>query len=196
MFKMKNIYLNLEGEIINPQQNSAEEVVGRKISPKNEDATIDDIYQQIVDTENIYFGYFRQSEFYEQRQSSDLEISLFLLAVLSYVFLRFTNVDNKENKLDKLTRIFLQDLIHLYEECTFEELLTQYRAAFAEYFGLINLLFEENQSSSGNPSITLAMHLFERVTKVSSRTHMMSVVGLSKILTEYIADQVKFAKAL
>lgn len=151
-----------------------------------------DIYQQTID------GNFQIQEFFKndlKYQVDDLdfdELAFFSLTVLTYLILRFSKLHLKVQLLDDLAIIFINDLNQAYVDDHKKELIIVYQTRYAEYTKLIEIFFAPELSTSGNPSITLALHLYEMVTEQSSKGKMLEIIYLSKLLSEHIVEQIHY----
>jgi hypothetical protein len=71
----------------------------------------------------------------------------------------------------------------------------QYQRRYAEYDRLLLLLIDKSKSSTGNPDITLLLHLFECVTGGSARTHMLKIAVVAPLIEGYVRDHIEFVQS-
>lgn len=161
-----------------------------KIYRPTEEDIKSDIYQQIIDGVYDIEGYFRGN----LGEVDYDEILFFAMAITSYLMLRFGRLSKGDVLLDELTLIFIEDINHQYVDDIKDDLIKTYQIRYKEYISLINLVLEPETSKSNNPTLTLSLHLYEMVTKKTSRGKMLEIVFLSKLVTEFITSQIKFVK--
>ena len=189
-FKLEKVHLDKEGVRKNLDLYTINNV---SKSIDNSDLVLE-LYQWVIDGQYELHDIFLQELKYDRDDLDIDEITFFALTVLAYTFLRFSKRLAKEVTLDEFIKVILNDIDQSYIESNLRELITRYQIVYKEYFVLINSLFNPDFQDKPNPSITLALHFFERVTNEGAKNNMTKVVFLSKILSDYVVKQVEFAK--
>lgn len=189
LYKLEKIYLNKEGI----RKDKASYPKQQKITESNEYILVD-IYQQIIDAHYQIQEYFKDDFKCQVSEIDNDEIMFFTLTVLTYLILRFSNISSKEKLLDELATIVITDLNHAYIENYKDELINDYQDRYKEYTNIIELIFSPERSKTGNASITLALHLYEMVTKQSSKDKMQEVIYLSERISELVIEQIQYVK--
>lgn len=124
-----------------------------------------------------------------------LELTYFAAAVTTFVYLRIGKHPNREQFLDSFTRSILEKSIpSSREQMAFSAVVEEYQQRYAEYDGLLALLINPSQSSSGNPATTLLMHVFECVTCSTARGHMIQIATASGLVQQFVLDHIDFVK--
>lgn len=187
MYKTERIYLNIDGVRIDRSNYSKQKTI---IEPA--EFLLMDMYQQIIEVDYKIHDLLKKDLQLQINEIDFDEISIFSLTVLSYLILRFSNLRSKEQFLDKLAIITMEELNHAHIDDQMDELIIVYQTRYKEYTKLIELLFSPELSKSGNPTITLALQLYEMVTKQSSKGKMMEITYIGKILSELIIEQIEY----
>lgn len=124
-----------------------------------------------------------------------LELTYFALAITTAVYLRLGKESGREQTLDEVAKAVLKgSLPSAREQITLGEVVCQYQGRYAEYDQLLLILIDKSKSSTGNPDITLLLHLFECVTGQSGRTHMLRIAALAPLIEGYVLDHIEFVK--
>lgn len=152
---------------------------------------------QTIGGQSLIYRLFRESLGCEDSSIWVLELTYFAASVTSYVYLRFGKERNRDQILDRFAKSILEKSIPASREpITFGAAVSQYQKRYAEYEGLLSLLFSPNESTSGNPATTLMLHVFECVTRLNARGHMIKIVHVSSIIDQFIIDHVEFIRKL
>lgn len=189
MYKLEKIYLNKEGI----RKDRSTYPIQQKIT-EAEEYWLVDIYQQIIDAHYQIQAYFKDDFNYQAGDLDNDEIMYFTLSVMTYLVLRFSSLPSKVQFLDELATITIDDLNHAYMENYKDELINDYQIRYKEYINIIELLFSPQLSKTGDPAITLALHLYEMVTKQSGKEKMKEIIYLSKTMSEFLIEQVEYVK--
>jgi hypothetical protein len=122
------------------------------------------------------------------------ELTYYGLALITYVMLRFSTLLNKESFLDQLTEITLKDLSFHYEDEAEEILLSEYHIKYKSYCMDFDLIFEKEAGQKGHPQLYLSRQLYENITGISSKSHLVEVMGISAYIGEQLINKVKFVQ--
>ena len=161
-----------------------------------ESRVIDALVNQSVGGQSVLYRLFIQALKRPDAQVRRLELTYFAAAVMTYVYLRFAEAGkNVEKVLDGFSRDILEKSIPASkEDIEFAVAAGEYRTRYAEYSRLINLLFHPEESSAGNPEVTLTMRLFENVTNTSARGEMVVIAAAGSLIQQFVADHIDFVK--
>lgn len=162
---------------------------------RKESDVADALTKQAIGGQSILYRLFREAISCEDSTIRRLELTYFAAAVMTYVYLRFGKQPKRDEILDRFTRnILTKSIPSSKENISFNEAVKEYQSRYAEYSGLLNLLFSPSESSSGNPAATLLMHAVECVTQSSAREHMIHIVAASGLIQEFVLDHIDFVK--
>lgn len=152
---------------------------------------------QTIGGQSLMYRLFREALGCEDSSIWVLELTYFAASVTSYVYLRFGKERNRDQILDRFAKSILENSIPASrEQITFGAAVSQYQKRYAEYERLLSHLFSPNEPISGNSTITLMLHVFECVTRLSARGNMIEIAGASSLLAEFVLDHVDFVKKM
>ncbi len=143
------------------------------------------------------YGLFREALNCDDSSIRRMELTYFAASVMTYVYLRFGKERDREQILDRFARNILEDSIPPSgEQITLGAAVSEYQRRYAEYKGLLSHLFGPDESTSGNPAITLMLHLFECVTRSSARAHMIEIAAASSVVSQFVLNHVEFIRKM
>jgi len=158
-------------------------------------APVEALTNQVIGAQSVMYRLFRENFDCADSDIRRLELTYFATAVTSFVYLRFGKQSNREQILDEVTqRILEKSLPSSGEEISLDNVVKEYQERYSEYVNLLTLLFEPNDSDSGNPETTLLMHVFECVTRSSARGNMIQISAKSGLVQQLILDHIDFVK--
>lgn len=121
-----------------------------------------------------------------------IELTYFSLSVLSYVFLTFYNNPSKEQILDDAALAIIEtSLPNCGEQLSVSQAILEHQQRYQEYGTLLRPLFSKTDV---DPSITLLMHFFERVTQGSAKGAMIQIAAATSLINQFVADNIDFVK--
>lgn len=162
---------------------------------RKEPDVADALTNQAIGGQSVLYRLFREAINCEDSTIRRLELTYFAAAIMTYVYLRFGKQPKRDEILDSFTRnILMKSIPSSKEKISFSEAAKEYQSRYAEYSGLLNLLFNPSESSSGNPAATLLMHAVGCVTQSSVRVHMIHIVAASGLIQEFVLDNIDFVK--
>lgn len=158
---------------------------------------VEALANQTIGGQSVLYRLFREALGCEDSSIRRLELTYFAASVTSYVYLRFGKESNRDQILDRYAQTVLENGIpYSREKITFGVVVSEYQKRYAEYNRLLSLLFSPDKSTSGNPAITLMLHVFECVTRSNAREHMIEIAGVSNMLIQFTRDHVDFVRKL
>lgn len=126
-----------------------------------------------------------------------LEISYFVASIITANYLRIGEKDNNEEILNSFGIGFLQkSLTESGEKISIGTVVKEYQARFSEYHGLLWLCFNPDNSTTGNPTLTLLLHVFECVTNSSAVPYMLKLCEVSGFIQTFVFEHVSFINKL
>ena len=195
-FKTQTIHLNSDGlRVINEENTDAfnQELNSRSNSTNNLPQI--DLSDYFLDEQYKINELFLESLEYKDDKSM-LEVMYFTCGIITCNYFRFSSHNQKEKVVDELTNYMIHLMIEIQDELDFNQLINNYRIRYKEYTSLMELIFDPNNSSSGNPLITLTLHTLEKITGESSRNKMIKIVFLSQQLNQFLVNQIEYFKKL
>lgn len=153
--------------------------------------------KQTIGGQSVMYRLFREALGCEDSSIRRLELTYFAASVVSYVYLRFGKERNRDQILDRFAQILLESSIPSSgEQMMFGAAVSEYQRRYAEYNGLLSLLFSPDESTSGTPAITLMLHVYECVTRSNARAHMIEIAAASSVISQFVLDHVEFVKKM
>lgn len=152
---------------------------------------------QTIGGQSLMYRLFRDALGCEDSSIWVLELTYFAASVTSYAYLRFGKERNRDQILDRFAKSILEKSMPASREpITFGAAVSQYQKRYAEYEGLLSHLLSPNKSTSGIPATTLTLHVFECVTRLNARGHMIKILHISSLIDQFILDHVEFVRKL
>lgn len=198
-YKAQTIHLNSEGLRVSLEENTDtfnQELNSRSNSTSTNVLPQIDLSDYFLDEQYQINELFLENLEYKDENISMLEVMYFTCAVITYNFFRFSRLNQKEKIVDALSSYMIDLMSEIQDELEFNQLLNNYRVRYKQYASLMDLIFDPDSSSSGNPLITLSLHTFENITGDSSRNKMIKVVFLSQLLNQFLIKQIEYFKKL
>ncbi len=156
---------------------------------------VEALTNQAIGGQSVMYRLFREGFACDDSSVRRLELTYFATAVMTFVYLRLGKQLNREQILDRFTRSVLEkSLPSSREQISFGTVVKEYQQRYAEYDGLLTLLFNPSESSSGNPATTLLMHVFECVTRTTARGNMIQIDAASGVVQQFVLDHIDLVK--
>lgn len=188
MFKPVKIHLNLEG--LRVDRNSYP--YQRCIEEPSEFLLID-VVQEVINGDYDISTLIKTISENSTIDIDEAEVSYFNLSLMTYVILRFSNLQNRKDLLDKMTELQINDISHLYEEGSESLLLTNYRDRYKEYYTEFELMYDPKAANS-KPAMYLARRLFENVTSKPSKSHLKEILAMSTFMGDHLIRKTNYVR--
>lgn len=151
--------------------------------------------EQTISGQSFLYRLFQEALGCEKRDIRRIELTYFAATITTYVYLRFGKQSNREDVLDAYTlNVFAESIPSCGENINFADIIEEYQRRYAEYWNLIQLVFEPSKSSSGNPAATLLMHAYSCVTGSSPKDRMINIVSAAGSIQEFFLTEIEFVK--
>lgn len=195
--KAQTIHLNNEGlRIVSEADTNS---FNQELTPQpasTNDLPQSDLTEYYLDEHHQIYEFFLENLEYEDESINMLEVIYFTCSTITYNFFRFSKLNQKEKIIDALSNYIINLMLEIQDELKLNQLINNYKIRYKQYVSLMDLVFDPESSSSGNPLITLSLHTFENITGHSGRNKMTQIVFLSQLLNQFLIKQIEYFKKL
>jgi hypothetical protein len=145
--------------------------------------------------QSVLYELFRKQLDCADQAIRKLELTYFAASITTAIYLRLGKQPSREQILDVFAKDILKGSITAsQEQISFGSAVAEYQARYAEYDRLLALVINCDSSSTGDPAVTLLLHLFECVTGKSAREHTLKIWALGPFIEGYVSDHIEFVQ--
>ena len=185
-FKHDKIHLNLEGLRLNRQSYRFQHTI-----EEPSEFLINGVIQEVIDGDDDIESLIKTISETSSVEIDYAEVTFFNMSLMTYVILRFSNLQNKVDLLDQMTEFQINEISHLYEEDSENLLLINYRDRYKEYFTEFQLMFDSKAADS-MPEVYLSRRLFENVTGKPSKSHLKEILAMSTFMVDHLMKKTSY----
>lgn len=151
--------------------------------------------EQTISGQSFLYRLFQEALDCKKTDIRRIELTYLAATITTYVYLRFGKQKNREDILDAYTlKVFAESIPACGENTNFANIIEEYQGRYAEYWNLLQLVFDPTESSSGNPAATLVMHAYTCITRSSPKNRMIEIVLAAGPIQEFLLDEIQFVK--
>lgn len=172
----------------------ADEVPAPKAQP---DLVIEKLVNQAYGAQSVLLRIFAETFELQHQKIQLIEITYFILALQTFVFLRTGKGGDSEKEViaDSMAETVLtKSMKSANVQEPLNMIVAAYQRRFAEYNALIQPVFTDRGIDS-DKCITLMLHIYECVTVQSARGAMIKITIATALLQGLIVDTIEFTKA-
>ena len=157
------------------------------------------LINKVIEMQSEFYHLLKHEELFNLDDShiDKLEITYFSCSIICYLYFRFgkNQYKDKSDIIDSTSEIIIKKCLNFSKnKISYNEAILEYRDRWSAYGKLLNIVFEQSKSTSGNPSITLLMIAFQNITKLSAKGNMIIISASSKLLNDLITENIEFIK--
>jgi len=153
------------------------------------------LVNQTIGGQSMLFEIFTKILNVPQDKIQKKELTYFALSVLSYLYLRIANSENREDVLEMVTSIIFQRILPDCDVEIFLETFEEYEYRYNdEYEKFIPRILDKDGVIDSGFCTTLLMQIYEHVTGESAEKNMIKISVASPLLGQYVVDNIDFIK--
>ena len=150
---------------------------------------------QVLGGQSVLFRFFREDLDTPENSIQKLELTYLAMSVLTRAYLTFAHDPEASNTLDSFSSGLLRNM-HTATKApsSFEQTVADYQARYREYQALLSPVLRAPAASKLDPTTTLLLHAFEKVTRTSANGSMLKLMVGTSFMNQFIADNVDFVR--
>ena len=153
------------------------------------------LVNQAIGGQSVMYRFFREQLRCEDGSILKIELTFFAMSVLTVAYLAVSRDARKEETLDEFSQQMLKRAIKATQSTeTFSAVTAKYQNRFGEYQSILMALLNPAASKGANPSVTLLMHAYEKITNSSAATQMIQIMAGAATAKQFVADNLDFVR--